>query len=145
MKQYYGIDLLNDAEGITQTTIEQIRKVLVEAEVKGWGFDEIVNRLDSPDLTRNRSRLIARTEIVTASNGAAVIQAKESGLILNKEWVSARDNRVRRDHLQVNGKVVGIDDDFTVGTAKMSQPGDRRGGASECCNCRCCCVFIEVE
>jgi len=144
MKQYYGIDLLNDAEGITETTKEVIRRVLLQAEIDGIGFDDIVDRLADTALTRIRARLIARTEIVTASNGAAVIQAKESGLTLNKEWVSARDNRVRHDHREVNGKIVGLNDDFKVGAVFMSQPGDKRGGAANCCNCRCCTVFNQV-
>lgn len=144
MKKYYGIDLLNDAEGITETTRDVIRKILVQAEIDGIGFDDIVIRLADTALTKIRARLIARTEIVTASNGAAVIQAQQSGLTLNKIWIAARDNRVRYDHREVNGHIVGMDEDFKVGNTLMSQPGDRRGGASNCCNCRCVVGFEEI-
>lgn len=144
MKQYYGIDLLNDAEGITETTKDIIRKVLIAAEEAGLGFDDIVRQLESPELNKIRARLIARTEIVTASNGAAAIQARESGLELNKEWISARDNRVRKDHLLVNGTIIPIEQDFIVDGRPMAQPGDKRGGAKEICNCRCVVAFQEI-
>ena len=146
MRKYYGIDLLNVAEGLTQTTKDQIQAVLSEAAEKGWSFDEIVSRLQVPELTSVRARLIARTETVSAANGAATINAKETGLQLNKIWIAAIDSRTRPDHLIVNGQIIGVDDYFIVGGYKMSQPGDRTHGAdsSEICNCRCTVAFIPI-
>lgn len=150
MRQYYGIDLLNVAEGLTETTKRVIQGVLDEAALLGWSFNEIVKKLEAPELTRARARLIARTETVSAANGAAVINAKETaaktGLVLNKIWIAARDNRTRPDHKEVDGQIVGIDDMFIVGGFAMSQPGDRRHGASaaEIVNCRCAVAFIPV-
>lgn len=144
MRQYYGIDLLNDAEGITNTTKAVIQRVLEEAAQTGWSFDEIVRRIDG--INRKRARLIARTETVTAANGAAMINAKESGIPLNKMWISAIDHRTRRDHLVMNRVTVGINDNFNVGGFPMQQPGDRTQGApaKEVCNCRCVVAFIPV-
>lgn len=150
MRKHFGIDLLNIAQQITDTTKRVIQEVLSKAVELGWSFNEIVNRLQSPDLTRARARLIARTETISAANSAAVINAKEdaakTGLKLNKIWIAARDNRTRHDHREVDRMVVAVDDYFVVGGFYMSQPGDRTQGApaGEICNCRCCVGMVPV-
>lgn len=142
MKQYYGIDLLNLADDLTQTTKDTIQAVLSRAAAEGFGFDEVVNRLRAVDLTPRRARLIARTETVAAANAASNIAARESGLVQDKIWISARDNRVRLHHAEVNQHIVSMNDTFTVGFTQMQFPGDKAGGAAECCNCRCTHAFI---
>lgn len=142
MRQYYGIDLLNLADDLTQTTKAVIQKVLSEAAEEGFGFDEVVRRLELPELTRARARLIARTETVAAANAASNVAAQDSGLIMDKIWISARDSRVRIHHAEVNQHQVRMTDTFTVGFTQMKFPGDKAGGAEECCNCRCTHAFI---
>lgn len=142
MFQYYNTDLLSTSEGITQTTIDTIQAVLTESATTGAGFDEIVSRLISPDMTAQRARLIARTETVAASNAASNIAALDTGLLLDKIWISAKDNRTRPHHREVDGHIVGMNDKFIVGGQEMSFPGDKAGGASNVCNCRCTHAFI---
>lgn len=144
MQQYFSIDLLNDAEGITQTTIRLIQEVLSEAALNGWSFDDIVEKLVSPGFTSQRARLIARTETVGAANAGAMINAQSTGLELNKIWISARDNRTRLHHKEVNQTTIPFNDKFKVGDSFMMQPGDKAGGASEVCNCRCAVAFIPI-
>lgn len=146
MKAYFGIDLLNDAEGITQTTREGIQQILADAAEAGWSFDEIVKRItESHLISRQRARLISRTETVAAANAGAMVNAKDTGLELNKIWIATKDNRTRPHHRNVDGNVVGLNEDFTVGVTRMSQPGDKRGGADECVNCRCCVAFEPTD
>ncbi len=142
MRQYYGIDLLNLADGITQTTKDVIQAVLNQAAQEGFGFDGIVKRLKSPELSIKRARLIARTETVGAANSASNIAALESGLLMDKIWISARDIRVRLHHKEVNQATVRMSEKFTVGGIPMDFPGDKAGGASNVCNCRCTHAFI---
>ncbi len=150
MKKYFGIDLLNIAQGITDTTKRVIGEVLAKATELGWSFNEIVKHLQSPDLTRSRARLIARTEVVSSANAAATINAKETaartGLQLNKIWIATKDSRTRHDHAEVDQTVIPIGGYFVVGGFYMSQPGDRTQGAdaAEICNCRCCVAFLPV-
>lgn len=151
MRQYYGIDLLNDAEGITATTREYIADVLSLAAEKGWGFDRIVSEIRDPTLNAKRARLIARTETVTAANGAASIYAKETGLPMNKTWIAVRDKRTRDSHRLIDNTVLDIDTPFTLigeeGTTLMQQPGARKqpnGMATpgdQTINCRCTAAF----
>jgi uncharacterized protein with gpF-like domain len=151
MRRYFGIDLLNIAQGITETTKRVIAEVLSQAAELGWSFNEIVNKLRSPDLTSIRARLIARTETVSSANAAAIINGKEvaakTGIKLNKIWIATYDNRTRPDHADVNRKVIGVDENFNVGGYLMHQPGDRTKGApaAEICNCRCVIGMIPIN
>lgn len=152
MRQYYGIDLLNDAETITSFTREVIRNVLADAAQSGISFDDIVRELTgNSELSTMRARRIARTETVTAANGAAIINAKESGLKMNKEWIAIEDKRTRHSHRNVDGNIVGIDEPFKVGDSYMQQPGVRTQPnglevpASEVVNCRCTISFLPVR
>lgn len=142
MRQYYGIDLLNLADDLTQTTKDVIQAVLNQAATEGFGFDEVVRRLISPELSVRRARLIARTETVAAANAASNIAAQDSGLLMDKIWISARDERTRLAHKIVNQSVVGMQDKFTVGGELMTFPGDKAGGPDQCINCRCTHAFI---
>jgi uncharacterized protein with gpF-like domain len=144
LKQYYGIDLLQDSMDITQTTKDFIQKILTDAAKTGIGIDEIVKQITAHDFTDIRARKIARTETVRASNIAGDIIARESGLKMNKEWLAVLDARTRSDHIEVHGTIVDQDATFTVGGYQMKFPGDGSGGAGAelIVNCRCVCVYI---
>jgi len=89
MGQYYGIDLLNDAEDITAYSKEIIQNILSDAALTGASFDDIVRQItSSSELGAMRARRIARTETVTAANGAAMIYAQTSGNVMEKVWIS---------------------------------------------------------
>lgn len=152
MKQYYGIDLLNDAEGIAAYTREVIQNILSEAAITGASIYEITKSInESSELGEMRARRIARTETVTAANGAAIINAKESGILMRKEWISITDKRTRHSHREVDGVIVGIDTPFDVNGTLMMQPGVRtqpnglETPAKEVVNCRCTTGFIPVR
>lgn len=149
MQQYYGIDLLNDAELMTQHSREVIVKVLSDAAINGDSYDQIVGTLlKHPEFSRMRAMRIARTETVTASNGAAIIYANQSGLKLDKTWIAVKDKRTRHDHRNVTTNPIAIEEPFKVGDSYMMQPGVRTQPdgqavpAKETVNCRCTIGFI---
>lgn len=153
MRQYYGIDLLNDAQGMTDYTRQVIAKILSQAAQEGWSFDRIVQELRvAPELNAMRARRIARTETVTSANQAAMLYAQTSGNIMDKIWIAVRDARTRHDHAAVDGTRLPIDDPFslnnrTAGLVQMMQPGVRQQPsglavpADEVVNCRCTVAF----
>jgi uncharacterized protein with gpF-like domain len=152
MRQYYGIDLLNDAELITDFTREVIRNILSEAAQSGDSINDITRSLtSSTELGQMRARRIARTETVTAANGAAVIHAKESGVPMNKIWLSVHDKRTRHAHVLADNNTVALDNPFSVGGELMMQPGVREQtnglpvSAGNVVNCRCTVAFEVIE
>lgn len=157
MRRYYGIDLLNDANLMTTYSRQVIMSVLSKAAETGASFDEIVKQLLAhPDFNAMRARRIARTETVTAANGAAIIYAQASGNEMEKIWISVKDKRTRNNqyanHVSIDGTVLPIDQPFKLSSAKygevlMMQPGVRRQSngadvpAAEVVNCRCTVAF----
>lgn len=150
INSYFESDILNTSQGITETTRDLIRVVMQIANEEGRDLQWIEDQLttESADLNRNRSRLIARTETVTATNQAGWFAAAKTGLLMVKEWLSASDNRVRPDHANVNGYKIAFDEYFTVGSNRMLLPGAKiqENGlptdAKEVCNCRCVALYI---
>ena len=145
---YFGADILNTSEGITETTKQLISEVFINAYQQGLGINDIIKQFENTELSIIRARLIARTETVTAANAGALIVAKDTGLKLNKIWLATKDARTRHDHAQIDGHTVGRDDYFEVGGYDMLIPGDRGGKdgkppvpAKEIVNCRCTTIF----
>jgi uncharacterized protein with gpF-like domain len=152
MRQYYGIDLLNDAEGITEYTREVIQDVLGAAATSGISFDEIVKQLEtSTELSAMRARRIARTEVVSAANAASLINAQETDVPMVKIWLAVDDKRTRRSHRFVDDQTVPLDTPFNVGGVEMMQPGVRQQPnglptpANEVVNCRCVLGYRVIE
>jgi uncharacterized protein with gpF-like domain len=153
MNDYFQTDILQVCEGITNTTRDIIKEVLQQATEEGRNLNWVVNKLttESTELTRNRARLIARTETVTASNRGSYLAAAKTGLKMKKEWLSAGDKRVRPDHQAVSGSRIDMEDYFLVGDSKMLLPGARvqENGlpslAKEVVNCRCVVLYIPVR
>lgn len=123
---------------ITDTTRRDILKMLAEGETEGLTYQEIEKKLLA-DFTQGRAQKIVRTESVGASNFGALVAAYELGIDLKKEWITARDNRVRHSHKQLDGETVWLDEQFTNG---LSFPGDPIGTAAEVINCRCVLGFV---
>lgn len=153
INQWFEVGWLNTAEGITNTTRELIQVVMEIATEEGRDLDWIVNQLEneSIDISRNRSRLIARTETVTASNQAAFFAAAKTGLLMKKIWLATQDSRVRDSHELVNGSTVGMEDFFIVGGETLLLPGARQQSnglptsPKNICNCRCVCLYEAVR
>ena len=152
MRQYYGIDLLNDAELITAHTREVIEGILSEAAQTGWSIDEIMSRINAnTELGIIRARRIARTETVTAANGASIINAKETGIPMRKIWLSVNDHRTRHSHVMVDDAVAPLNEPFNVNGTLMMQPGVRmqtnglKVPAKEVVNCRCTMGFEVIK
>jgi len=118
--------------GIIQTTRQAVRSVLGEGVEKGEGIDALAKRVDAlylEDIIPHRSEVIARTEVINASNLGAVEAAKATGLVLRKQWIATADERTRDAHAAADGQIVPMDQPFLVGGAQLQWPGDTSLGA----------------
>jgi hypothetical protein len=149
----YGLTQLSIE--ITNTLREQIKRQLIKANEQGWGIDKTVRSLDRAAFPKWMATRIVRTETNKAANTGAMVAATDSGVEMNKKWVSTQDNRTRRiprdqyDHLDMNGRIVGMEERFVVPSTKtvdaMLYPGDPSASAGNVCNCRCRVVFVPVR
>jgi hypothetical protein len=140
-----GLDQL--AADITDTTKEQIRKFLLQAQEQNLTMTETIELLKISGITNYRAALIARTETSRAANLGSMVGAMSTGLVTVKEWIAAKDNRTRRiprdanDHLHMDGMQIAMDAKFEVPAKEyidfMLHPGDSTAHAGNVCNCRC--------
>lgn len=126
---------------VNDTTLQLIKDGLTEGLNKGESIEGIARRLtDIFDYSENyRSVRTARTEIIGASNAGQLDAYRENG-VEEKEWITARDEKVRDSH-QIDGQTIDINEDFTLNSGiRLQYPGDRTGNApaGELINCRCC-------
>lgn len=124
---------------VTETTRQQIVGQVARGYSDGLGVAEIAKAVSKnvPSISRMRGALIARTETHGAANAGADAGARETGLQMRKEWVSAEDERTRPDHREADGQVIDMDAKFDVGADRLQYPGDPAGSAAQVINCRC--------
>jgi HK97 family phage portal protein len=120
---------------INNVTADVIRDILVDANIEGVSVTETASRIRDTfeEFSRVRAQTIARTEAVSANNAAALEGYFQSGVVTKKEWLSAKDDRVRDSHEAIDGSQVPIDEPFNNG---LMSPGVD-GPPEEVINCRC--------
>ena len=129
---------------INNTSIDVVKRFVLPALADGVGVLDIAKKLieNINLITQNRAKLIARTEMVKATNTAAMQSAATSDFMYEKKWLPAVDNRTREDHLvMLNSDWIPFNSKFSVGGSEMDRPGDPSAPASQVCNCRCKVVF----
>ena len=144
------------AQPINETTEREIAQIMNRAQREGTSAPKIQRQLedlferyitgslpDDPEYDwytertpPHRTEAIARTETVRASNAGTLETFVDWG-VKEKEWLSTKDDRVRIEHLEVDGQVVPIDEPFIVGGEELMYPGDASGSAGNVINCRC--------
>lgn len=89
--------------------------------------------------SERRATLIARTEMISASNAASHVGALAfAGPGDTKVWLAASDERTRATHRRADGQTVKFDEPFVVGSGhRADYPGARSLPVAERANCRC--------
>ena len=91
-------------------------------------------------MSEDRVMFDSENEANTVLNYKDYIRAIASGYT-KKEWVTFKDNRVRKTHKVLDGKTIGITNLFEVGNTFMAYPKDLAHGAANhpesYINCRC--------
>lgn len=89
-------------------------------------------------LSKDRALDIAETEANTIMNYSDYQNAINNGFT-KKQWLTEKDNKVRKSHRLVDNKVVGIKDYFKVGGDMMLFPHDlsMNPKAQNVIGCRC--------
>jgi SPP1 gp7 family putative phage head morphogenesis protein len=133
--------------GISETTRATIVDQVARGFQAGLGQDGVARliRRAVPEIARYRSAMIARTETHSAAGYGAQGAAQETGLGLNKQWVSAEDERTRETHSELDGTIVPMDDFFEVGGFQAQFPGDPALPPEESINCRCIVAHIVAD
>lgn len=166
MKRLMKLILLQAGKRITLvqgTTKEQVLLLLRGATMKkaleeGWSVRRMARELE-PELEKLDPRLgarwrverITRTEVISAANASTLSGAldaqEDSGLEMEKEWLSTLDGRTRHppedkfNHVTPDGQKRPLDKPFNISGEELMFPGDSSLGASAANTVQCRCTI----
>jgi hypothetical protein len=150
--KYLAAHALRLIQKITNTTREDILRILQNGIDNNLTIDQVIQELSGAGIVETRARTIARTEIVRAANVGHQVGARSFPYEVNKKWKGAGDHRERHSHRLLNDYVIGEDDLFKVPVYKgdkptgefdeMNAPGDPTASAANTINCRCRVTYI---
>jgi len=131
-------------------SMTRIKNAINQGTIQGYRYDKIAGMMnDIVDKNYYESVRIVRTETHRAQNAAhdmahthAKAAAERQGIKIVKMWVSAKDDRTRAEHLEMDG-VTADDDGIFRGALTAEYPG-ATGMAEHDINCRCT-VVTKVE
>jgi uncharacterized protein with gpF-like domain len=145
MRNWIAFNGVERMTSVTETTIRRLKVALQDAVDKGEGIQDVARRIvttGSGIADLNRARVIARTEIISASNVGSLQGALETGLAFQKEWLATADDRTRDAHIEADGQLVDKYDSFIVEGEPMLYPGDIFASPELTINCRCTVLYI---
>lgn len=116
------------SESVTDKTFETISMIVADNMDKG--IPEIKRALKTAfeDMSSTRAERIARTEAGYMTSLGSEMAYQESNVVSGKQWLTTGDERVREEHVQNDGQIVGLYDAFSNG---------EHFPAESSINCRC--------
>lgn len=134
LKEYASREAAWLVTQISSTTRDAVAAAVAKGVDQGLGARAIAASIEQAGaFSRDRALLIARTEATRVTNGAPVEALRGiSGSRFVKTWTTAGDDRVRDEHVELDGETVALDQVFSNGLAFPSEP-----------NCRCVLTFSE--
>lgn len=143
MKEFVRSELAIRVQKITDTTRRHLQDMLTGGIAEGLSIPNIAKNIAGiiPIVSRNRAKVISRTEIVGASNKGSLMGAEKTELPLMKVWLATRDSRTRDSHSSADGQKVNMKGTFFVGGDSLRYPGDPAGRGSNIIQCRCTIVY----
>lgn len=134
-------------ESMNSTTTENVMNVISTGLQDKKTMRQIAADIfqNFKDMAPYRAERIARTEILTAVSIGNYSASKDAAKVipdLIKVWMTAKDDRVRDSHKDLEGDKAKIDEPFSNG---LLFPRDTKGGASEVINCRCSLITVSAK
>ena len=120
---------------ISSQTVTNIENIVYDAMTTGRGWQEIEEKVGrQKDIAQSRVKLIARDQTNKANAALNQIAQEEAG-IEYFEWWGVDDERERKAHLKLNGKIYKWKDEYN----RLPIIDDRgnRGFPGQAVNCRC--------
>ena len=131
-------------------TVAAVRAALKLANI-GASIDKIQDAIREEiegangAISQARARMIARTEVISASNQASFTAVGGENVKTEKKWLTGGAN-IRDTHLAAKDQGwIPYEEPFRVGAYDMMHPGDPAGGPEEVINCKCTLIYRVVD
>lgn len=100
-------------QGLAETTRKDFRNLLIKAQTEGWSVPRLRDKIRElmNNYSRSRAEMIARTEMIRASNAGAKISYRQAG-VKELEWLYTSDRRTCPYCRAMNGRIVRIEKPF---------------------------------
>jgi phage portal protein BeeE len=131
-------------DSIDDTTREALQVSLIEGVEAGESVRDLSKRVAGVfDLAKGfRTDQIARSEVARSANFGTHESHVQSGVVVEEEWVSTLDDRVRDEHLAMNGRRKGLNEDWVLPDGTVTPYPGGSGVASHDINERCTVVAV---
>ena len=118
------------SKSMLDTDFKHLQEIIAAGLADGKGVAEIGRDMRQyfDDMSVARARTIARTETGRIVSQATREAYQQSELVTGMEWLTAKDGKVRDEHVMNDGVIVGVNESFPNGE---SFPGQLT------INCRC--------
>lgn len=113
-----------DITSILETNLDDVRKIILAGVDENLTSVQIGRNLKQfySDRSAFKAMRVARTEVTKASNFGSLESAKQSQIIKTKTWLTSRDERVRDEHIDMDGETVGLEEKFSNGLEHPGEP-----------------------
>ncbi|HET9144177.1 hypothetical protein [Actinophytocola sp.] len=144
-------DAVSRILGVADRHASELRKAILDADENAENLDDVFDRIEEAHRRGGNWVLMSGRTLANAlANDAAYRQAARLG-VTHAQWLSRRDERVRRTHAHptgADGQVRRLGDKFQVGKFKLRFPGDPTdlpASWGEVANCRCGLLFRKPD
>jgi len=102
------------SKNLEKVSVAKLRRELIEGMNVGEGIPELLRRVYETygDWGFRRAKVIARTEILRASNKAALEVYKQSGVVKKKIWITYHDPRTCPHCERLDGNIISLEKTF---------------------------------
>jgi len=113
-----------DVVTMGETDLLDVRRVILAGVEANRPTTTIAQNLRSFYLDRSefKAMRVARTEVTKASSYGSLEAAKQSKVVRIKTWLTSRDDRVRDEHIAMDGEDQKLDDLFSNGLDSPNEP-----------------------
>lgn len=123
---------------------KKLNNCVIQGIIQGESLDQIADRISESLAMQNKnsSLTFARTAMTGAQNAGrnqSLMNARDLGINVVKQWMATLDGRTRDSHRDMDGETIKVSDyrhpmKFSNG---CRYPGDPQAPAREVYNCRC--------
>lgn len=139
-------------QSVNQTTLKRLSKdvtaAIAEGMAQGESSEQVAKRVEQAVkgrmvMQRQRSRVIARTEMGIATSQAKLNGWQQSGIVAGKRWHTSLDDAVRDSHIPMEGQTVALGVPFVLPDTGEQADAPRVGvdgtrlSAHNAIGCRC--------
>ncbi len=123
----------SEVKTILETNLDDVRRVIQKGIAENLTNDQVARNIRQfyTDNSPYKAMRVARTETTKGATHATMAAADQSGIVDRKQWITARDDRVRDEHAAMDGETVGLHENFSNGLEGPGEP-----------NCRCSMIMV---